>query len=64
MAADHKRHNFSQACDREALLLLVELELLERDDVTGFNLLSSEDNAIGSFFNMIQSLVRIDRATR
>jgi hypothetical protein len=62
--ADHERHDLSQARDREAALLLLEFELLERDDVARPLLARAEDDAVRALFDVVQPIVLVDRATR
>lgn len=64
MRADHQRHDLPQARDWEAILLFVELELLERDDVACRPLSSTEDDAVGAFLDVVEALVLEDGSAR
>jgi hypothetical protein len=56
MIRRHERLNLPQTCNGESILLLVHLELLERDDVTRRLAASAEDDAVGTFFDLIEAL--------
>lgn len=64
MPADHKRHDFSYARDGEAVLLLLELELLERDDLSRGLLPRAEDDSVGALLDVVEPFVLVDGATR
>jgi hypothetical protein len=62
MICRHERLNLPQTRDGESVLLLVHLELLERDDVTRCLAASAEDDAVGTFFDLVEALFgRSDR---
>lgn len=51
VSASDERVDLTQGCDGEAVLLLVELQLLERDDVPCLFVLRTENDAVGTFFD-------------
>lgn len=56
--------DLAQSGDGKAVLLLVELQLLERDDVPCLFVLRTENDAVGPFFNGVQALIAVDRSRR
>ena len=57
----HQSLYLSQASNRKSILLLIHLELLESYYISSLFLSSSRDDAIASFFDVIELLVRIHR---
>ena len=53
MIRDHESLNFSQTGDGKPILLLVHLELLQRNDRTSRLATRSKDDTVGTFFDMI-----------
>lgn len=51
--SNHQSHDLPQARDREPLLLLLQLQLLERIDPTCVITLRSKDDAVGAFFDVV-----------
>lgn len=62
MSTHHQGHHLSQTRDREPVLLLLELQLLERDDLSRRLLPRSKDDTVRSFLDVVESLVLVDRS--
>ena len=57
VSASHERIYFPQGGDGKPMLFFFELKLLERDDIPGLCVASTEDNSIRALLNLIQPLV-------
>ena len=53
MSAGHERVYLAQGRDGEAIFLLVELQLLQRDDVASLFVSRPEDNSVGTLFYLV-----------
>ena len=51
--ARHERGDLAQGGDGGAMLFLLQLELLERDDVPRLLVAGAEDDAIGAFLDLV-----------
>ena len=60
--ADHQGIDLPQRCDWEAMLFLLQLQLLQRDDVTCLPIPRTEDDSRRAFRYGVQSFVAVDGA--
>lgn len=56
MAGRHERLDLAQAGDGETVLLLLHLELLERDDGAGRLAAGAKDDAVAAFLDLVEAL--------
>jgi hypothetical protein len=60
LSAAHQRHHLSQTRYRKPILFLVQFQLFQRKDLLGLVAFSSKDDAIRSFFYVVETRVRVD----
>lgn len=60
LARRHERHDLAQTRDRKPMLLLVELELLQSVDLARVVTSGAEDDAIGTFLDVVEARVAVD----